>query len=334
MRTSVQAAVLLLAAAASAFGQAQAWVDVRPTGSGFAASFPSQPAYSMQDAVDGGRIHLWTLEAVPGLALIIGLTDHTPTTVSAEAQLDGAVRGQFERLPSGSTKRSDTRILMGTVPGREVIFDMPDGVAKVRTYLAGTRLYQVVAIASAAAAATSMRDMDRFLQSFSIVESPPAPSAAPVRTPRQWTVLRSDEFGFSAEFPGPVGPPDRGAPVQAGWALSLDGDTTAYLIGVVEIAQERLRTASPAQLLDDAVKGGLDRVPGGVIVGQSDVTLDGYPGREALINAPSQLSPLIMRSRLFIVGKRMYILTAVASPAGIDPAEVDRFLTSFTLISR
>lgn len=334
MRTSVQAAILLLVIAAPAHGQTQAWVDVRPPGYGFAASFPAQPAQTAQDAGDGLRIQLWTLEPVEGLALIIGVSDHLPTAVSAEAQLDGAVRGQFERLPPGSTKRSDTRIQIGGVPGRDVIFDMPDGLAKVRTFLSGTRLYQVVAIASAAAAVTLARDIDRFLQSFTIVGPPPAPAAAALRTPRQWTVLRSAEFGFSIDMPAPVGPPSRGAPAHAGWTLSLDGDTTAYLIGVVEIAETRLRTVSPAELLDNAVKGGLDRVPGGVIVGQSDVTLDGYPGRETLIEAPSQPSPLIMRTRMFIVGKWLYILTAVATPSSVDPAEVDRFLRSFALISR
>src|SRR5687768_8581492 len=98
------------------------------------------------------------------------------------------------------------------------------------------------------------------------------------RTVRQWTTIRDADARLTAEFPAPP-LRETQANGMVRWMVTLDNDHYAYIVGVIVIRPERMTLGVP-RLLDDAVAGGVKNVPGGELMRETDITFQGYPGRE------------------------------------------------------
>lgn len=160
----------------------------------------------------------------------------------------------------------------------------------------------------------------------------PPPQVPPPMSPRQWTILRLPEYGFSIEFPSPAteGRLESG---EIRWAVELDNGWTAYIVSTSVIPLTRVQSAGPLGVLDGAVKGGLAKFPDAVILADKPITIGGSNGREFTIKVEIQGTPLIISSRVVLVEQRLYVYTAVVK-TNHDQTEVDRFLKSFSLISQ
>lgn len=173
MRTSFQAAVALLCLVVPAHAQTAPWIELRPEGQGFALWFPGTPSYIKQPATaDTGYVVVdtWAYEPRPEVVFLLGASEIPAAAMlraDATTQLSAAVRGQFERMPAGSTIKYENPIDIAGFQGREAVFQMADGIAKTRVFIVGNRLYQVIAITSRPDA--WMPDIDRFLRSFALV---------------------------------------------------------------------------------------------------------------------------------------------------------------------
>lgn len=157
--------------------------------------------------------------------------------------------------------------------------------------------------------------------------------AQAVAPSRQWSEVRSPEYGFTVDFPA-AAVRSEPAPGRQKWAVELDNGFTAYLFETMTITQERLQTAGSATVLDDAMAGGIAQLPGATVLHRGFIEVGGNPGRELSMTAVQGGTALRVTCRMFLVGTRLYMLVAVAREEGRDVAEIDRFLKSFALISR
>lgn len=159
-------------------------------------------------------------------------------------------------------------------------------------------------------------------------QQPPQP-----RSPRQWTVLRLPEYGFSMEFPGVA---DQGK-LENGeirWAVELDNGWTAYLVSTTTLTEQRVSTAGPKGVLDGAVEGGRNRFPQGSILSHTEIQLGGSPGREFVMQVDLNGTMMRIASRVVLSGRQLYVATAVQRESALDQPEIDRFLRSLALISQ
>jgi hypothetical protein len=154
----------------------------------------------------------------------------------------------------------------------------------------------------------------------------------PLVTVRQWTTIRDKDAGVVAEFPAP---PERETQPNGmiRWMVTLDNDQYAYIVGSLRIPAERMAVGVP-RLLDDAVAGGINNVPGAQKVSETAIQVGGHPGRELLVTVPPSGGNLRMLSRAVIAGDRLFIVTAVSPAQGYDQREVDRFLLSLVVMPR
>ena len=89
-----------------------------------------------------------------------------------------------------------------------------------------------------------------------------------------------------------------------------------------------------ARLVDDAVAGGLNNVPGAKKLGETGIRVGVHPGREVVMIAPGNGGNLRLTARAIIAGNQLFVLTAVSPAEGYDQREVDRFLLSFVVMPR
>ena len=152
----------------------------------------------------------------------------------------------------------------------------------------------------------------------------------PVRTARQWTVIRDGDARVTAEFPAP--PLRETQPNgMVRWMVQLDNDHYAYIVGVIAIPPERMAVGIP-QLLDDAVAGGVRNVPGAEVLQDRAITYQKFPGRELVVKAPGGTGPLRIVARAIIADSRLYIMTGVSPFEVYDAKEIDRFLASLLVM--
>lgn len=95
-----------------------------------------------------------------------------------------------------------------------------------------------------------------------------------------------------------------------------------YPPGVVE-------HATPQQLLDQA-QARLLRGPGAKLLSAQPLTLQGYPGRELIIDLRP---PWALHERVYVVKNRLYEVQLLTVGAQAVPGEVTKFLDSFRLLA-
>ncbi|MDE2181459.1 MAG: hypothetical protein KGJ78_00405 [Alphaproteobacteria bacterium] len=119
----------------------------------FSATFPCQSQISTQ-TVDtaAGKIAVtqYVCDADDGNAAFIVAINDYPSGSVTEANVNSVYSGGVNGFAEGvkGTIRNSTDFALGSITGRETIIDIgePKGAARVRAFLVGDRLYQVVAI--------------------------------------------------------------------------------------------------------------------------------------------------------------------------------------------
>jgi hypothetical protein len=143
----------------------------------YSIDFPGEPKIeSSTDDTELGKVtlHEAKYEVNKNLAYAVNWTDFpiAGRPFSTDGALDGAVNGAA-KSESGGTIVYNTKIKLGTVPGRDFMVKMADPVTPFRivsrVFQDGARQYQVLALVSESAYSTNKTDIDDFLKSFKIL---------------------------------------------------------------------------------------------------------------------------------------------------------------------
>ena len=325
------------------------WREFSSGEGGFTALFPGEPKQDTNPPDQNGHSqHRYAVNR-GDTGYMISYDDYAPGRMQTDTQAVLA-RAQAAVLKAmGGTLRSEQPLTLAGLPGREIVFDMPDHTAgRVRVYVGHDRLYQVWFAGPAGQEASA--DTDRFFDSVRLAgagtaetpapsgpapgtaaaEQPPAPAAGPTpRATSQWHELRPSQAGFVVELPGEakvdVVPPEPDGRSETRYSLDL-GDT-AYIVAVDDYAPGKLANADPTSLLD-AAQGAVLKGLNGTLRQRRSVTLGGFPGRELLFDTPDHNTAKV---RVYVMRNRLY-QTWYLGPSGQETRpEVDRFLDSFRL---
>jgi hypothetical protein len=107
---------------------------------------------------------------------------------------------------------------------------------------------------------------------------------------------------------------------------------TGYFVSYNDHPPELVKRASPENMLDGARDGAVGNIQGN-LASESKITLEGYPGREIVIDGTAEDGRgLTIRGRLFLVKNRLYQVMAVTPRGQANTKEIDDFLQSFKLL--
>lgn len=175
MKSRLWVLVIVSALLASCGGAgAPEWKEFSPSGGDFSALMPGAPKETSSDIdtdVGAIKLHAYTLDTA-GIAYSVQYCDYPISVLAAGADVivEGAVEGMVEG--GKYTLVNKSTISLGEFPGREVKLHMSSGDLLIwnRVYLAGARMYQVMAVVSKADETKSAPDVSRFLDSFKILK--------------------------------------------------------------------------------------------------------------------------------------------------------------------
>jgi hypothetical protein len=160
---------------------------------------------------------------------------------------------------------------------------------------------------------------------------------APAQTEREWEKFSPAGSGFSVLMPGKVTEQDR--PVEGGkgpltnhiFYSDLGGDV--FMVTYLQFPDPVTDAAAIKTMLDNGRDRGLEGSKG-TLESETEITLDGYSGREWRMNLPKDLK---VRAKAYWVSRTLYqvlvITDAVKTPQA-EKATADRmtkFFNSFSL---
>jgi hypothetical protein len=166
------------------------------------------------------------------------------------------------------------------------------------------------------------------LPAKAVVPQPQITSGVPAATQnpaaRNWKRYHYDSDGFSVEFPAePTATPNDNKSGTR-YFVGIENDNLAYFAEVAQLSADL--TKAPQQIFEDYAKGSAKGTKS-EIKSQKAISLRGYPGSEFVLESDT----LFLHFRLFLVGKKLYQVLAVASKDRVASSEWSRFLDSFEL---
>jgi hypothetical protein len=150
---------------------------------------------------------------------------------------------------------------------------------------------------------------------------------------REFAEFTSKEGKFTVLFPGkpketkrtlqsPFGPVELNS-----FSVSPLQPVSTYVV-IFSDYPANFEKKSDADFLDSSRDGSVKN-SGGKLLSEKKLTLDKYPGRELLLEAPNQGG--LFRQRIFIVGNRLYQLIVGGAEEVAKSKGADKFLDSFKL---
>ncbi len=248
--------------------------------------------------------------------------------------LEGGIEGALKNL-KGKLLAKRNITLQGH-PGREfsASFTAPNkapGLYRARAYLVGARLYQVILCGPEAEIAGDAGD--RIFKSFALLRPPPPPP--PVKPLAAGKAYVSPEGRFRVRFPespreNVLKAPSPAGPIEIHMAAVDRGDI-AYIASYNDCPFDP-KAIDPDSTLETAVRGSLQSSKG-TLRSKRDIRLGDHPGKACEIALPlPDGRPSTCRSRVYLVGKRLYQVVVIEAKGQEDPKVADAFLDSFALL--
>jgi hypothetical protein len=187
------------------------------------------------------------------------------------------------------------------------------------------------------------------LATGAIAVRPPLAAAIPAaeinRQPEAATPLRLAQRSFVSEAgrfaivaPGTltesVQPVDLGFTTVDMYTYAVEYNDSYWAVHYNDYPPEIMTDADPAVVLDAATAAMADEL-GGTIVADEPLTLEGYPGREIVVETDSLDGslPLAIKVRLYLVGNRFYqVMVGYPQAATNQMTAIDNYLESFELL--
>lgn len=243
-----------------------------------------------------------------------------------DAMRDGHVRGKRGRLTR------EQRFMWEGHSGRDLTIMARGGsgkaasVHRIRLIFIQTRLYELMVVAPQDRAAMIEPDVERFFQSFALRD----PQAV-----ETWKVFRSTEGRFSVSMPGTPKQKrlkdavDPDAPEIV--TFIADGKEGSFIISYHDLSAAAVR--KPGATLDATLELALESSKG-TLLSSGRVALGRNPGREFTAEVPLGDEPKAghLRCRIFLVGRRIYQVMAIAPKTEATSKAIDDYFKSFKLI--
>ena len=153
-------------------------------------------------------------------------------------------------------------------------------------------------------------------------------------TQAAWQEFSSPDGNFAVLMPGTPSYEKQNQSTALGpidmhmFTLNIRRDA-AYMIMYSDYP-EIVTRAKPDDLLDGGRNGALSNTKG-KLIGEQNMSLDGFPGREIVIEVPGKG---LMKVRAFLVGRRLFQVIAVGTKEKIEHEDTGKYLTSFRLLAR
>jgi hypothetical protein len=145
-----------------------------------------------------------------------------------------------------------------------------------------------------------------------------------------WAEFRSKEGRFVCSMPGKPEYQKSTSPTKIGpidtHLFTAQAANKAYVAGYSDFPAALISQSDPKKLLDGGRDGAVARV-GGKLVGERQMKIGSYAGREIVVEA-QRPRPLVLKQRMYLVGNRLYQVVAVTPKEEARSADVDRFLDS------
>ncbi len=140
----------------------------------------------------------------------------------------------------------------------------------------------------------------------------------------------SDQWKFAAKFPSKPQEQQQGG----GKIFLVENGDNAFTVAVSEMPGDGKMPQAQMNLVLDNARDGLVRGVNGTATNKKNISITGkqqYPGREvtATVTQPKQLEVL---ARVFLVGKRLYMVMVVGSNQFVTSNEAKEFMKSFRLV--
>ena len=197
----------------------------------------------------------------------------------------------------------------------------PGGTGAAPSASSKAALWVVAGLIAAGAAAFFLTNAGQDLGSSS-----PAPAV--------WQEFTSAEGSFAIQMPGTPSYEKKNTSTAVGpidmHLFSLDLAKDAVYIVMYSDYPDVVAQAPADKVLDGGRDGALANVKG-KLVGEQNMSLDGFPGREFTIEIPGKG---MMKLRTYLVRQRLYQIMAVGTNARIDSEDTVKYLTSFRLLTR
>ncbi len=140
-----------------------------------------------------------------------------------------------------------------------------------------------------------------------------------------WRTHTDRAHGYRVEFPGVPSQTQETTPLgNVMDVASLEAGTTGAFLVIATVSAEPL-DGIPA--LENATTGAVESVAGR-LVSKADLTVDGAPARDLVIEAGE--GDVTLRTRMVILGSTFFQIMAVGPREG-PPAGSERFINSFRL---
>ncbi len=150
-----------------------------------------------------------------------------------------------------------------------------------------------------------------------------------------WKTFASAPGGFSVRLPGT---PMEDAPKEAAPSAStnhsytLSIKDTVYILTYTDVAKETVAKSTPKALLNAARDGGIKNV-NGKLIAETEVKVNGYPGRDVTASVSIDKNPGSMRFRIVLADARLYMALFVGPGRSATGAQIDEFLKSFKIVA-
>ena len=147
-------------------------------------------------------------------------------------------------------------------------------------------------------------------------------------------MYRSESGGFSVMIPGKPDESTQALDTPRGkidlHLFTVQKGNRAYIVSYSDYPEEMVKQNSPQKSLDGSRDGEVRNM--GKLILEKNLSLDGHPGRELVIEGKtSDGHEATSKTRIFLVGNRLYQVIFAAPRGEVSSSEMDDFLESFKL---
>lgn len=162
-----------------------------------------------------------------------------------------------------------------------------------------------------------------------------SPQPASGQTSAQWVSFKSDKGGFSVSVPKELTEKVQTLDTAAGpienhlFSTTMDSGAVNYSVSYIDLPKGV--EGMPANLLLEAIAGGITGDARVKVLSERVIKLDDYTGREIKVESQNKS---IVNHRAYIVKQRIYQIAVevpTASETKMAP-DIERFLSSFKLL--
>jgi TonB family protein len=328
------------------------WQEFKHEAGNFAVMMPGKPL-EISQTIEGdmGKVPTKSFVAHSGQITFAVMYSDYPITFDAPDAVKAILNAMRDIMLSKSRGKliSEKEHVFKKYPGRELAAGTDNGMARVRMYLIEQRLYTLTALLSDSndLKLLESKQVDRFLDSFQLIEEPKAAPANMAsmsqfksafgnlelppdfrNRPVSWLEVPSPDLGFTVWMPSepftqkiPFNPNDPRLDIQL-WMARGEGSICQLLVQPFLSAP---RDEAIQEALFKSWLNGLIERSGMKLELEKKIGFEGHPGRDYVMRGNVGIS----MARSYIIGANIYFMLGIVFKNEKGTEEVSRFFDSF-----